>query len=227
MRNQVYWYHSCTGINMVTGLVQMVINGEVIVDEVLEELKGTAEVRPRNLQGNLLLGKVWVGVDFWYQGRQTVSNLNIYGGILSKEEMMEKTFGSACGVSDGDFLSWDKMEWTLHGSSRMINIEQEEFCKKYSDIILFTSPFLEQEFCREHCFKLSRGWMAPVSTKEEGDRLLQQMTKVMVDPATGNIYEGMDGMSAWLPISDSHLEGAWVDKRTGESPQEPMWLPGK
>ena len=69
--------------------------------------------------------------------------------------------------------------------------------------------------------------MAPVSTKEEGGRLLQQMTEVMVDPETGNIYEGMDGMSAWLPISDSHLEGAWVDKRTGESPQEPMWLPGK
>ena len=41
---------------MVTGLVQMVINGELIVDEVLEEVKGTAEVRPRNLQQQRLVG---------------------------------------------------------------------------------------------------------------------------------------------------------------------------
>ena len=225
MRNQVYWYHSCTGINLVTGFVQMIINGHLIVDQVLKEFKGTADVRPRNLRGNLLLGKMWLG--FWYQGRQKVTNLNIYGGILTKEEMVEKTFGSGCGVADGDFLSWDEMEWTVHGSSRMITVDQKDFCKKYSNIILFTSPFLEQDLCREHCLKMNRGWMAPVSTKEEGDRLLKRMTDVMVDPETGNVYEGMDGMSAWLPISDVGQEGTWVDKRTGESPQAPMWLPGK
>ena len=41
MRNQVYWYHSCTGINLVTGLVQMIINGHLIIDQVLKEFKGT------------------------------------------------------------------------------------------------------------------------------------------------------------------------------------------
>ena len=174
---QVYWYHSCTGIDMVSGHVQMIINGQLIVDQVVKELTGYAEMRPRSLQGNLLLGKEWMG-GFWYQSRQLTSNLNVYGRILSKDEMKEKTFGSECGLSDGDFLSWEEMEWTLHGLSKMGTIDRDDLCKKYSNIILFTSPFLQQDFCREHCLKISRGWMAPVSTKDEGDRLLQQMTEV-------------------------------------------------
>ena len=174
---QVYWYHSCTGIDMVSGHVQMIINGQLIVDQVVKELTGYAEMRPQSLQGNLLLGKEWMG-GFWYQSRQLTSNLNVYGRILSKDEMKEKTFGSECGLSDGDFLSWEEMEWTLHGLSKMGTIDGDDLCKKYSNIILFTSPFLQQDFCREHCLKISRGWMAPVSTKDEGDRLLQQMTEV-------------------------------------------------
>ena len=161
---QVYWYHSCTGIDMVSGLVQMIINGQLIVDREVKELKGSAEVRPRSLQGNLLLGKQWMG-GFWYQGRQRISNVNVYGRILSKDEMKEKTFGSECGISDGDFLGWEEMEWTQYGLSTMDTVEKEDLCKKYSNIILFTSPFLQQDFCREHCLKISRGWMAPVSTK--------------------------------------------------------------
>ena len=49
----------------------------------------------------------------------------------------------------------------------------------------------------------------------------------MVDPATGNVYEGMDGLAAWLPITDAAVEGLWLDKRTGQSSEEPMWLPGE
>ena len=176
---QVYWYHSCTGIDMVSGHVQMIINGQLILDQVVKELTGYTEVRPQSLQGHLLLGKEWLG-GLWYQGRQLLSNLNIYGRILSKDEMKEKTFGSECGLSDGDFLSWEEMEWTLHGLSRTDTIDREDLCKKYSNIILFTSPFLQQEFCREHCLKISRGWIAPVSTKAERDTLLQQMTEVIM-----------------------------------------------
>ena len=51
--------------------------------------------------------------------------------------------------------------------------------------------------------------------------------QVMVDPVTGNVYEGMDGLAAWLPITDAAEEGVWLDKRTGQSPEEPMWLPGE
>ena len=158
---QVYWYHSCTGIDMVSGHIQMIINGQLIIDQVVNELTGYAEVRPQSLQGNLLLGKILVGLGFWYQGRQKISNVNIYGRILSKDEMKEKTFGSECGLSDGDFLSWEEMEWTHHGLSMTGTIEREDLCKTYSNIILFTSAFLEQDFCREHCLKVSRGWMAP------------------------------------------------------------------
>ena len=41
---QVYWYHSCTGIDMVSGHVQMIINGELIADQEVAELKGSADV---------------------------------------------------------------------------------------------------------------------------------------------------------------------------------------
>ena len=51
--------------------------------------------------------------------------------------------------------------------------------------------------------------------------------KVMINPETGKIFEGMDGLSAWLPITDADQEGVWIDKRTGESPEEPLWLPGE
>lgn len=49
----------------------------------------------------------------------------------------------------------------------------------------------------------------------------------MIDPENGKIFEGMDGLAAWLPITDADQEGVWIDKRTGESPEEPLWLPGE
>ena len=72
------------------------------------------------------------------------------------------------------------------------------------------------------------------ATKDDGDRLLHRwidvtfcVMQLMVDPKTDNVYEGMDGLAAWLPITDAAEEGVWLDKRTGKSPEEPMWLPGE
>ena len=57
-------------------------------------------------------------------------------------------------------------------------------------------------------------------------RLLDVMTDVMISPITGNIHSTMEGMSAWLPITDAGEEGDWRDGITGDRPNNTAWLPG-
>ena len=140
--------------------------------------------------------------------------------------MVAKTSGEECGVSDGEYLGWAQMEWTLKGASKMDTITTEGLCLRHSELVLFTSPFYQQTACMDHCFKLQRGTGTPVTSEKERAELLDMLTRVMINPATGNVRANIDGMSAWLPITDEQEEGVWVDSVTGQVPQNPSWLPG-
>ena len=52
------------------------------------------------------------------------------------------------------------------------------------------------------------------------------MTDVMIEPISGTIHPTMDGMSAWLPITDAGEEGDWRDASSGDRPNNTAWLPG-
>ena len=47
------WYHVCLGLDTVSGLLRIVMNGHVIVNEEKEFFRDTNSIRPKSLAGKL------------------------------------------------------------------------------------------------------------------------------------------------------------------------------
>ena len=47
------WYHVCLGLDTVSGLLQIIMNGHVIQNEEKEFFRGTDSIRPKSLAGKL------------------------------------------------------------------------------------------------------------------------------------------------------------------------------
>ena len=165
---QQYWYHSCTSVDTESGRVLIAINGVTITDQIFPALVNSSADRPASLKGRLLLGKTWMG--FWYQGRQRVTNLNVFSWALSEGEAIKRTGPEGCGLGDGDHLAWPEADWQLEGAAVRGAVGREELCKRPEDILLFTSVFLKQSWCMQHCYKIQRGRGAPVTTQQQGSR---------------------------------------------------------
>ena len=96
------WYHICMGLDTVSGLLRIVVNGVVMVNEEKEYLQNTAQWKPKSLKGKLLLFKSYLSV--WYQNRGITSNLNIFNDMMSVEKMVSRTTGGDDCSSPGDYI---------------------------------------------------------------------------------------------------------------------------
>ena len=65
------WYHGCTALDTVTGHMLVVVNGHIIIDQVIAELVNTVNEKPKSLEGRLGLFKNFY-TGFWYQSRQHI-----------------------------------------------------------------------------------------------------------------------------------------------------------
>ena len=97
------WYHICMGLDTVSGLVRIVVNGIEVVNEEKEYLQNTAQWKPKSLDGKLLLFKSYIS-GYWYQHRSIISNLNIFSSMMSVEMMVSRTTGGDDCDSPGDYL---------------------------------------------------------------------------------------------------------------------------
>ena len=70
----------------------LVIDGLVVIDEIYEELKTN---KPRNLTGKLEIGRDWAG-GMWRESMGILTELNIFKGALSKQEMAKMTSFEHC-----------------------------------------------------------------------------------------------------------------------------------
>ena len=50
----------------------------------------------------------------WEISSNKLTKLEIFNSTLDVEKMKEYTKGEGCG-DDGDYLSWNEMQWSLHG----------------------------------------------------------------------------------------------------------------
>ena len=96
------WYHVCMGLNTVSGLLRIVVNGIEIINEEKEYFKNTIKWKPQSVEGKILGFKAWAG--FWYQHRSAFSNMNIFSSMLSVEDMVSRTLGGEDCDSPGDYL---------------------------------------------------------------------------------------------------------------------------
>ena len=96
------WYHICMGLDTVSGLLRIVVNGVVMVNEEKEYFRNTVQWKPKSLKGKLLLFKSYLSV--WYQNRGITSNLNIFNDMMSVEKMVSRTTGGDDCSSPGDYI---------------------------------------------------------------------------------------------------------------------------
>ena len=78
-----------------------------------------------------LSSKVTLGTHYdtprskWYTSSNKFTKFEIFSSVLAVKKMMEYTVGEGCD-DDGDFLSWEDMQWNLHGEAKIEHIEAEE-----------------------------------------------------------------------------------------------------
>ena len=131
--------------------------------------------------------KKWI--DYWLSNQ--VSNLNIFSRFLSVEEMKENTKGDKCS-SEGDYLAWRDMQWTLNDKARIEYVTTDEVCKSHPSLNLYPASF-EMEPCMNFCQKLGSRFPPTVT--------LQQWK---------NLEKNLNGlrkpMNIWLALDYSERE---------------------
>ena len=198
------WYHGCTALDTVTGHMLVVVNGHIIIDQVIEEFINTADIRPKSMEGRLSLFKTFY-TGYWYNSRNRLSNLNVYGSALAVDDMINITAGERC-PGEGDYLSWKESQWNVTGNINQESMVKEEgLCyRPVSNIVLFTDIFVEWEECMLFCEKFPNTRAPSVGTKKEFLDVMRAVERIVIDSSTGY----------WIPITDSKIEGQWVDYYT-------------
>ena len=210
------WYHSCTALDTVTGHMLIVVNGHIIIDQVIPEFMNTEDERPKSLEGRLSLFKIFYS-GFWYQSRHRLTNLNVHASALTVDEMINFTEGENC-AQEGDYLSWKEAQWNVTGNVNQESIiKKEDLCfQPSSNIVLFTDLFLEWEECMLFCQKFPNTRSPSVASDKEFLDVMKAVERIIIDPATGTEYPGVLGGGYWIPVTDSKIEGQWVDYYTSD-----------
>ena len=162
-----HWVRSCLALDTVSGLVQCVSRGELLDNRTLSGI--TTNV-PTDLSDNLILGSNYATFSGkWRILSNKITKLEIFSNALSVENMIEYTNGQGCG-DDGNYLSWDEMEWRLHGGAEIEHTEAEEICTMPS-LNYYAAP-LTMRSCMHLCENLGGSRLPSMNS-------LQQVEVVM------------------------------------------------
>ena len=97
------WFHICMGLDTVSGLLRIVVNGIEVVNEEKEYFKNTTHWKPKSLKGAILQFMGYAG-GFWYQHRSMFSYMNIFKSMMSTDDMVKRTSGGEECYIQGDYL---------------------------------------------------------------------------------------------------------------------------
>ena len=97
------WYHICSGINTNTGMLRIAVNGLMLINEERDYFKSTIAWKPKSVEGSILVFKGFLS-GFWYQHLSIFSNLNIFGTLMSVEDIVKRTAGGEACSSPADYL---------------------------------------------------------------------------------------------------------------------------
>ena len=144
------WYHICMGLDTVSGLLRIVVNGVVMVNEEKDYFRNTVQWKPKSLERRLLLLRNYIS-GYWYRHSSVTSNLNIFSSMMSVEDMVSRTTrGDECD-SPGDYirqemilififkmnfdcfidLSWEEAQWNVTGNVKSGSVDVDhELCAR-------------------------------------------------------------------------------------------------
>ena len=99
------WYHICMGLDTVSGLLRIVVNGIEVVNEEKEYFRNTTYLKPKSLKESILVFK-GLQAGYWYQHRSMFSYMNIFKSMMSTENMIKRTSGGEECFIQGDYLRY-------------------------------------------------------------------------------------------------------------------------
>ena len=187
----------------------LVVNGILAHDIISDVLMKAVEKSSTNLAGKIIIGATrWPAG--WKHVSTNITRMNIFSYALSVNTMIATTKHKFDNCdSDGDYLSWDEMEWETHGDVTTHIVGSDQPCKKELDIMLYYTEFAKMSDCMHHCQKL--GGRAPkVVTQEDWHRLQEFMNNNYY----GKVQNTLGAL--WLSVTDKDKEGEWNDFYSGE-----------
>ena len=211
------WYHGCTALDTVTGHMLIVVNGQIIIDQIVSELINIADKeKPKSLEGRLGLFKSSYN-GFWYQSRQRLTNLNVYSSGLTMDKLISITAGENC-ADRGDYLAWRESQWNITGNINLESVvKEEDLClRSTSNLVLFTDLFYDWEECMLFCEKFPHTRAPSVATEKKFLEVMTTVEKIIHHPETGTLNHGVPSYAYWIPVTDSKIEGEWVDYYTSD-----------
>ena len=145
------WVKSCMSVDTGTGLIEWVLDGNLVANKVISEMINSTSV-PKDLTGRLIFGAVEYSVGRWVVISNKVANVNVFSSALSVEEMQKRTQGGEC-AGKGDYLSWEDTQWSLHGKAAIEIVESAELCNEKPLVDLYTTPLAgaRMESCMQFC----------------------------------------------------------------------------
>ena len=190
------WVKSCIALNTVSGLVQWVARGVLVDNSTAPGITDSKRI-PTDLTGKIILGAFHY--QKWLSRSNKVTNLNIFSSALPVEKMQEYTKGGECAEDEGgDYLSWDEMNWNLHGHAVIEEVNVEEPCMGEPPKNFYYADFPGMESCMHFCENL--GSRAPsVTSLQEWESLRSFLS--------GKFKDG----KMWLAVGDKQKEGEWRD----------------
>ena len=197
------WVRSCIALNTASGLVQWVVDGILMENNTLADIKDSKNL-PTDLTGKIILG-AWQWASKWAAYRSEVTNLNIFSSALQIELMQQYTNGGQC-VEEGDYLAWRDMQWSLHGQAVIETVDTEEACLEEPSVSLYYAGFRRMETCMHFCENL--GSRAPSVINLGQWKSLQMLLRKKLSTGLSR--------RIWLPIDDKETEGVWRDFYTQE-----------
>ena len=195
------WVRSCMAIDTYSGMIQWVVDGNLVENFVIELLKDSKT--NINLKGKIILGAIETSSGFWRVYSNKLTNLNIFSGLLPVPDMQQRTKGDDICLKEGDYLAWSEMDWDLRGGAVIEKIRPEEL--KTKPMANLYSALYSRWDCTHLCENLG-SQMPSLSSEESLGRLQDFCGEKMKDIPH----------KTWLAVDDIDQEGEWRDSFTGQ-----------
>ena len=102
------WVRSCMAVDTVSGMIQWVVDGNLVENRTMDVLKDSK--LPKDLNGKLILGAYQFTTNKWWVFSNKLTNLNIFASLLSPSVMQRRTKGDEVCLEEGDYLAWSEMK---------------------------------------------------------------------------------------------------------------------
>ena len=194
------WVSSCMAVNSETGLLQWVVDGTLVENVIVDQVKDRKNM-PTDISGKIVLGAwQWSGSKKW-QARTTnqVSKLNIFSTALTISDMQEITLGRNCS-REGDYLAWKDMKWDLKGEASIDLVNEIEVCGEQHTLNIYPAPFTSMQSCMRLCQNLGSKSPSLVTKDKWSD--LQSALDAIGWPKDERL---------WLALDDAKAEGEWAN----------------